>query len=276
MPEDPQLAIDALDITPDPRILIALTRTPLAPLDAICELIDNGLDAFFDAQVKGTPIPHPIVVVSLPGAAEVQRGEGLIRVQDNGRGLDPGHVANAIRAGYTSKNPFDTLGLFGMGFNIATGKLGQVTRLLTARAEDDDALEVTIDLVKLVRSGNFRVPARRVAKPEGFEHGTVVEVSGWWPDGDPNSGFIVKLAGMPKQFVREQLGRRYATLLRADQTERVRLLVNADSSKPYEHCVWDALRFVERQGWGRISARYEVDDVVGVSRRCPRGWRAAG
>lgn len=26
------------DLTPDPRVLIALTHTPLQPLDALCEL----------------------------------------------------------------------------------------------------------------------------------------------------------------------------------------------------------------------------------------------
>ena len=44
---------EVLDITPDPKVLIALTHTPLKPLDALCELIDNGIDAFRTAALQG-------------------------------------------------------------------------------------------------------------------------------------------------------------------------------------------------------------------------------
>jgi Double zinc ribbon/Histidine kinase-, DNA gyrase B-, and HSP90-like ATPase len=256
-----------LDITPDPRVLIALTRTPLAPIDALCELIDNGIDSFHDARLKGHPVVHPLVQVTLPGAAEVGRGEGVVRVQDNGLGQTASHVANALRAGYTSKNPFDTLGLFGMGFNIATGKLGRRTRLLTCRQEDDFGLEVTLDLVELTRTGEFKVPVHQVQKPVGFEHGTVVEVFSWWPDGDPNSGFVRKLAGMSRDFVRQQIGRRYSSILRASQSP-VRIVINEKPSQVFEHCVWSPERFVERHGWGRIPATTPIEEVIFTSRRC--------
>ena len=31
------------DFTPDPKVLIALTHTPMQPLDALCELIDKNV-----------------------------------------------------------------------------------------------------------------------------------------------------------------------------------------------------------------------------------------
>lgn len=31
------------DLTPDPKVLVALTHTPMSPLDALCELIDNPI-----------------------------------------------------------------------------------------------------------------------------------------------------------------------------------------------------------------------------------------
>jgi C4-dicarboxylate-specific signal transduction histidine kinase len=126
---DTSVMTDVLDITPDPKILVALTRTPLTPLDALCELIDNALDSLAQAENEGEPVRGPIVQVTIPGPAEIARGEGIVRVHDNGPGLTREGIANALRAGWTSKNPFDTLGLFGMGFNIATGKLGQRTQL---------------------------------------------------------------------------------------------------------------------------------------------------
>lgn len=33
------------DFTPDPKVLIALTHTPMQPLDALCELIDNAMNS---------------------------------------------------------------------------------------------------------------------------------------------------------------------------------------------------------------------------------------
>src|SRR5262245_46182077 len=184
----PESLGEPLDITPDPRVLIALTRTPIAPLDALCELIDNGIDSFYAARQQGAPVEHPLVRVTLPGEAEVRRGEGIVRVQDNGPGLSRVDVANALRAGYTSKTSFGTLGLFGMGFNIATGKLGRRTILRTARDEDSSGIEVELDLPSLIRAGEFKVPVRSVPKSPAFSRGTIVEVSDWWEEGDPNSG----------------------------------------------------------------------------------------
>src|SRR3954468_5383485 len=137
-----------VDIQPTPNVLLALTRTPITPLDALCELIDNAIDSFRAAEISGVKVPFRQVFLELPGQSEVSRGEGLLRVRDTGLGLTEKQIADALRAGDSSKNAFDTLALFGMGFNIATGKLGRVTRLISARQEDEYALEVVVDLPK--------------------------------------------------------------------------------------------------------------------------------
>ncbi len=41
------------DLTQDPKVLIALTHTPMQPLDALCELIDNSIDSFQFARLPG-------------------------------------------------------------------------------------------------------------------------------------------------------------------------------------------------------------------------------
>jgi len=265
---------DSLDITPDTKILVALTRTPLAPLDALCELIDNSIDSFLAAAEQGAPIRGPLVRLTVPQPAEIGRGGGMVRIVDNGPGLTLAGIQNALRAGWTSKNPFDTLGLFGMGFNIATGKLGQRTILTTARADATVALQATLDIPSLLRSHSFSIPVVEIPKPEHLSHGTIVEVDRWWPDGDPNSGFIRRLADIPKRTVREQIGRRYATLLRGAATE-LRVLVNEDGVTPFEHCVWAADRFVER-GKSRYPAQIAFDEVIHSQRRCSRDGTAFG
>lgn len=136
-----------LDITPTPDVLVALTRTPISSLDALSELVDNAIDSFRAAETAGSQSPIRQVLIEVPGSAEVGKGEGLIRVRDTGAGLSEEQIANAMRAGFSSKNHFDTLGLFGMGFNIATGKLGRVTRVISAREEDDHAVEVVLDVL---------------------------------------------------------------------------------------------------------------------------------
>jgi hypothetical protein len=262
------MTTDILDITPDTKVLIALTHTPLRPLDALCELIDNGVDSFRAAAIQGEAVVHPLLEVTIPGEAQARRGEGVLRVVDNGAGLDRAGLANTLRAGFSGKNRYDTLGLFGMGFNIATGKLGRRTTVTTARREDDFALQAVIDLPELVRNRSFEVPVTSVEKPANFAHGTIVEVSSWWPDGDPNFGFVTQLARISRSQLRTQIGRRYATLLRSEGESRVRIIVNQELVAGVEHCVWSQDRFVERQGWGLIPARLDFDTVIHSLKRC--------
>lgn len=259
---------EVLHFDPDPKVLLALTHTPLKPLDALCELVDNGIDSFRAAAVQGHPVKHPLLEVTIPGGAEVRRGEGVVRLADNGAGLDREGLANALRAGYSDKNRYDSLGLFGMGFNIATGKLGRRTIVTTARSDDDFALRVVIDLPEVVRSRKFEAPVDSIEKPAGFDHGTTVDVSDWWPPGDPNAGFVADLATTAKPHLRVQVGRRYASILRRNEECRVRISLNAEIVEGFEHCVWSAARFVERQGWGIVPARFDFDSVIFAQRRC--------
>lgn len=259
---------DILDITPDPKVLLALTQTPLKPLDALCELIDNGIDAFAAARIAGVPTAQPMIEVTVPGSVNVNRSEGIVRVVDNGAGLDRDGLANTLRAGFSGKNRYDSLGLFGMGFNIATGKLGRRTVVTTARSEDDHALRVTIDLPSVVASREFRVPVEQIEKPTNFVHGTIIEVGEWWPEGDANAGFAQKLASISKVLLRSQLGRRYATILRRNEPDAMRIIVNQEPLEPFAQCVWSEERFVERKGWGNIPAQISFDELLTTQRRC--------
>src|SRR6476646_5428273 len=101
------------DLTPDPKVLIALTHTPMQPLDALCELIDNSIDSFQIAKLRGLTISDPLVIIDLPRRAELESSVGAVRVRDNGPGLDAVTAERAIRAGFSGNNPYDTLGLFG-------------------------------------------------------------------------------------------------------------------------------------------------------------------
>ena len=63
------------DFTPDPKVLIALTHTPMKPLDALCELIDNSIDSFNAAKIQGLPkIDTPIISITLPKKKDLDSG----------------------------------------------------------------------------------------------------------------------------------------------------------------------------------------------------------
>lgn len=261
----------AFDLTPDPKVLVALTHTPMSPLDALCELIDNSLDSFRASRVKGEPISAPLVMIVLPKIADLDRGEGILRVRDNGPGMSAEQAEMALRAGFSGNNPYDSLGLFGMGFNISTGKLGRRTRFVTAKREETFALEVIIDLDQITASRSYSVPVTEIEKPKNFEHGTLVEVSKWWPDGSANAKFVRKLVQYGIPVIQREIGHRYATILRGDLRKKgveARISVNETECTAFEHCVWDDRRHVNHRTFDKIPAVLRFDEVAGTQVRC--------
>ena len=252
------------DLTPDPKVLLALTHTPMQPLDALCELIDNAIDSFQAAALQGNPIKNQLILINLPKPSEIQIGSGRVSIRDNGPGLSKEKAELALRAGFSGNNSYDSLGLFGMGFNISTGKIGRKTRFFTAQKEEKQGIEVIVDLEKMRSAKTFKVPVNDISKPPDFTSGTNIEISEWWPDGNPNSGFVKKLVqyGMPK--VRQEIGRRYASFLRKKD---IQIIINDEKCEPYEHCVWNEKRFVENKH-GQIHAKILIDKTVGAQTRC--------
>ena len=250
-----------IDIVPDPKILFVLTYASMKPIDSLCELIDNAIDSFnLEPRTE-----RPLVLVDLPTRKELRDGVALLRVRDNGPGLTLGQMEKALRAGYSSKLSFGTLGLFGVGFNIASGKLGQATRFMTARKEDDFAIEVTLNLPSLRLKKDYKLTPKRIKKPENLTQGTIVEVTDPWPEGNQNYGFMLKLVQQGLPTILRTLGRRYSTLLK---DKDVRIQVENDTVEPFEHCIWSPERYVERQKHGKLYARYDFDEIIHIQRRC--------
>lgn len=257
------------DFTPDPKVLIALTHTPMQPLDALCELIDNSIDSFYGAKIQGVTIDNPVIIVSLPSRKQLMSNSGILRIQDNGTGMTAENAEKAIKAGFSGNNPFDTLGLFGMGFNISTGKLGNKTIFMTSRADMSTYIKTEINLSKINSTKDYSLDAVEIPKGENEpfaekSHGTIIEVTDWWPEGNANRGFIQKLVqyGLPK--IREEIGRRYATILRKGE---IKIIINDEKCDPYEHCIWDDSRFVIRKT-GNVPAVIRFNQTVGTSKRC--------
>lgn len=122
---------NSVDITPTPRILRTLGDIPFAPWQCLAELMDNSLDAFSDAENRGISISTPQIDIYWSSEA-VSPADREIVIEDNGVGMPLDVLQNAAKAGYSSNDPIHNLGLFGMGFNISTARLGDETIFLSA------------------------------------------------------------------------------------------------------------------------------------------------
>ena len=257
-----------IDFTPSPRILQALTGVPISPVDALCELVDNAVDSYLAAQLRGETVTHREIEITVPRPADIDRGDGSISIRDAGAGLDRRGLSNALRAGYSEQNRFDALGLFGVGFNIAAGKLGNHTVITTSQRGEVNDLTVAYNLADIQQADRFSAPIGVSEKADPVNSGTLVSITGWWPPGHQNHGFAKKLASIGARKLRADLGRRYATLLR-DEEAPIEMFLNGDPIMPFEHCIWDDSRFVERDGM-QVPAVRRFDEEVARTRRCIR------
>ena len=67
-------------------------------------------------------------------------------------------LRKAVKAGYSGNDPVEKLGLFGMGFNIATARLGKRTEVWTTTAESGEWIGVEIDFDRLEEANAFSAP----------------------------------------------------------------------------------------------------------------------
>jgi hypothetical protein len=243
---------EELDLTPSPRLLEILGDLPYKPWQCLAELIDNAFDDFLSDSNR-PPDDPPEVRVTLPKATTSDE-DALVCVADTGRGMSLERLSQALRAGYSGKARYGSLGLFGMGFNIATARLGYVTEVRTTQAGDPDWLVVEISLRDLQNLNTFKVPVRRVPKDNPMLHGTEVTVRRLRPG-------IRDALKRPSTVasIREQLGNVYSYLLRSESPvpelpdtalagRGFRLYVNGTRVQPRLPCVWSASRVVTYQG----------------------------
>ena len=135
-----------IDLTPSPSILPMLGQINFSAIQCISELIDNALDSFIiedpekklffknDAgQLK--MISEKRIDIKIPKfkkyTTELEPTDSLV-IEDNGKGMNREQLQNSLKAGFSGNDPINKLGLFGMGFNISTARLGDKTEILTS------------------------------------------------------------------------------------------------------------------------------------------------
>jgi hypothetical protein len=219
------------DLAPHPRILPMLGEITLHQWQCCAELVDNSIDGFLRALREGQPVDQPSVSVILPTS---EAASARVMIRDNGPGMTADVLQSAVKAGWTSNDPINNMGLFGMGFNIATAKLGRVTRVWTTRAGDAEEVGLEIDFDRMTANGHFRTRQLRRPKADPAIHGTEITVERLKPE----QRQWLKSTGNRNQIVRK-LSESYAAMLRAGgKPLQFELTVNNQRVRGHEHCVW--------------------------------------
>ena len=240
-----------VDITPKPRILRTLGDIPFQTWQCLAELIDNSVDAFLVSEADVEEGKEQKIVVNWSNDS-VGAADRTIEVSDNARGMSLEQLQNAVTAGYTSNDPINNLGLFGMGFNIATARLGEVTTVRSTRAGDAEWVELTINFAELIRAKHFLAPVRTFPKDNPEESGTKIIIS------QLKAG-IADTMSAKESDVRKQLESIYTPLL---TTKDIVILIKGRQLSPRNHCVWSDARYViHRQE--NVPARIMIDRDLG-------------
>ncbi|ACU70336.1 conserved hypothetical protein [Catenulispora acidiphila DSM 44928] len=219
-------------IPPSPRILKMLGEIQFDEWQCVAELIDNSFDDFTEIVRSGQPWAGGMKVsVALPSAGG-RVSDSTVVIRDTGQGMSLARLERAVRAGWSSNDRFDKLGLFGMGFNVATARLGRKTRVLTTRVGDPEWIGVEIDLDKI--GEDFEALDLVEPKADPNEHGTRIEISKLNP---------VRAEWLRKNQanLRTTLGKLYSWILEHRGYE---LWVQGTRVLPRRHCRWGDDRFV--------------------------------
>ena len=244
--------IDRLDLTPDPRVLQILGQIPYPPWRCFAELIDNSFDELLSDRARSAEDPGAVHII-VPSTT-ASREDAVVRVLDRGRGMTRESLERSLRAGYSGKSRFGTLGLFGMGFNIATARFGNRTEVRTTRAGDAYWVVTEIDLKEMQRRGSFHVPFWHEPKENPSNQGTEITVR------DLNSEMFNTLKRSTTiTAVKRQLGRIYSYLLRGPKSvpglpdttlagRGIALYLNGKRIEPWIPCIWSESRTVSRRG----------------------------
>jgi hypothetical protein len=249
-----------IDLTPDPRVLRMLGEINLQQWRCVAELVDNSIDGFINAERAGNLIADAEVLISLPKA---DTATARITVRDNGPGMSGDTLEHAVKAGWTGNGPLESLGLFGMGFNIATARLGLVTEVWTSRVGDPVEVGVRIDFDELQAQKTFKVPRHTRAKADHTSHGTEIIISKLKPD---QRAWFARAVNTSS--VRRELARAYSPLLSPETGQaKFRLEVNGNTVQARRHCTWNGDRSVESPS-GTVHAMERFNVALPPRRYC--------
>ena len=243
-----------------------LGQIEFAPWQCLAELIDNSIDGFTSAG-RRLP-PSPTISIELPAAGGLNDEDAALVIRDNAPGMTAAELENSARAGFSGNKSTDKLGLFGMGFNISTARLGRRTTIWTTTADDDEWTGLEIDFDRMEKEDTFLTPPLKRDKTdseiEGHEHGTQVVITKIEKE---RLSSLVRGSGQKR--TKERLSQLYGQVL---DKLGITIEYNRVPIVPWRHCVWSQDRFVEHAEHGRIYAQIPIDESLPPANFCELCW----
>jgi hypothetical protein len=246
--------MEQFNLTPSPALLDLLGKIPFKGWQCVAELIDNSIDAIINNNSKLEDF-QKVISVNVPTKGKIAENQALV-IEDWGVGMTEYQLENAVKAGFSSKNSGSNLGLFGMGFNVATSRLANTVQVWTSTAEMKNEVGVCIDLREMKKSGSFHRPKMEREKSTNKKSGTRIEIF----DYKPEAPTLLQA----KQIIKE-LKRAYSERIFSEYDLKIN--VNGEEIRPYKFCVWDRKRTVKHK-YDEVPAYIEIDEHLSEEMFC--------
>lgn len=260
-----QRKIQEFDLKPDPRILPMLGEIDLAQWKCLAELVDNAVDGFLTMARDGSPPESPEVLIQVPLADDPN---AKVRVTDNGPGMTAETLECAVRAGWSGHDSIGHLGMYGMGFNIATARLGTVTTVWTSRRGDRERVGLRIDFDKMREKRSFKASTLYDPKADPNQHGTEVIIEKVKPE---QRLWFAKAGNRTK--LHKELAQAYSAMLRSDgRPMSFKLKLNGQLLEGRRYCIWNDERTVQTSR-GPVRPFQEINVELGNRPFCETCWR---
>lgn len=250
---------DSINLTPSPRMLQMLGQIEFENWQCIAELVDNSIDALLK-EFKNGRTERGVIRVFIPSYSGYVEGQP-VTIWDNGSGMNITQMENALSAGYSSNDPTSNLGLFGMGFNISTARLGDKTAVFTSQKGESDEIGIEIDFQEMIRDNSYIRPVLRKHKDNNYISGTTIKIS-------KLKERVSHLGQQGISPLRKQLSKVYSKLLRDHEID---IYVNGEKLVPNKKCVWNPDRYVIRNQ-EKIPAILQVNENLGPMYFCNCCW----
>lgn len=259
-----------LDVTPNPRILQMLGEIAFDPWQCFAELIDNSIDAYLSATendpqwMEKMGVSEFRIAINLPTSSDFDSGTAVVSIKDNGSGMGLKELENSVKAGFSGNAPLEKLGLFGMGFNIATARLGRLTKVKTTKSGQPDWLVIELDLDLMQKSGKFNSKIYYEPKEDDSFHGTIVEIHRLKTE---FKGSLTSGGG--RGSIKKQLSRVYSAILKEMP---IKLDFAEYEIEPWEHCIWNKNREAVIGSGIKVSPFVEINHELPESYFCAVCW----
>ena len=220
-----------ISLQPDPRLLEVLGQIELKGWQALAEFTDNSIDGILSQEKTDA---EKLIEIFVPAPREIEENRKL-RISDNGSGMNEVELENSLRAGYTGRTQAGDLGMFGVGFNIATARLGAKAIIWTSKKDMDEDIGVIIDLQEMKESGSFErelITRQNSKTAKKGQSGTSIEITDYYP----RAKTLLYYRGR----MQEELNSVYSASFLNENNLTIKF--NEQELSPRPFCVWDEKR----------------------------------